>query len=286
MGWNEQWRALAARIEGLMGASKYLLSTFAIVNVDQYAIGRNWILPHFSSIKADLVQFRDRFAAELPTTAVTALNRFIQEVVIPDGVGGNHVSNVQTLAQLADFRAQFEYLIRDVEIEARAVTELAFEHLRRLIVVDADTRKAWCTAFDTHETHCEKLGAVHLLSHGIWAFKAQGDGAATDLVYNEPLNNFARETAASARALVLTEWKRVTDPAALGAKAAEARAQAQLYAGGLLRGLELRSTRYVVLVAKSNLARVEDVVDRGVTYRHIVVPVDPATPSVAAQTIA
>ena len=39
-------------------------------------------------------------------------------------------------AQLQVFRARFEYLIRDREIEGRNLTEPAFEYLQRLIAVD------------------------------------------------------------------------------------------------------------------------------------------------------
>jgi hypothetical protein len=41
-----------------------------------------------------------------------------------------------TFAQLQVFRARFEYLIRDREIEGRNLTESAFEHPQRLIAVD------------------------------------------------------------------------------------------------------------------------------------------------------
>jgi hypothetical protein len=281
MNWIPRWRALAARIEGLLHTGQYLIATFAVVNADQHAIGARWILPHFGAIRTDLIQFRDLFSISLPQDAATALNHFIENVTIP--AAGNHVANVQVLSQLSAFRAEFDYLIHDVEIESRSATELAFEHLRRQIVVDAQIRKAWIGAFKTHETRCEELGAVHLLSHGIWAFKAHGDGAATDLVYNEPLNNFAPGTTSLARALVLTEWKRVTDPRTLRAMADEARNQARLYAGGLLGGIELRNTRYLVLVTERDQATPEDVLEGRITYRHIVIPTAPVVPSNAAR---
>ena len=100
MNWMQQWRALAARIEGLMQAGQYLVSTFAVVSVDQYAVGRNWILPHFRSIRDDLVQFRDRFSAELPESAVHALNHFINHVVVPEGV----VITLRTYRYLGSYR--------------------------------------------------------------------------------------------------------------------------------------------------------------------------------------
>jgi hypothetical protein len=59
---------------------------------------------------------------------------------------------------------------------------LAFEHLRRSIVVSQDAQKSWEIAFNEREATYEKLGAVHLLSDGLWAFKATATGGATGAV--------------------------------------------------------------------------------------------------------
>ena len=157
------------------------------------------------------------------------------------------------LAPLAAFRSEFEYLIRDAEIEGRSLTELAFEHLRRQIVVDKDVRKKWNAAFNRRETACERLGAVHLLSHGIWAFKITAPGAATDLVYGDPLSGRGIVMNRIARALVLTEWKLVKQADDIDGKAQEGRKQTALYAAGVLGDLELKRTRYVVLVCEGEL---------------------------------
>jgi hypothetical protein len=101
----------------------------------------------------------------------------------------------KTLVPLAAFRSEFEYLLQDHEVESRSAVELAFEHLRRLIVVDDQVRKKWQAGFEQHETHCERLGSVHLLSHGIWAFKVATGGAATDLVFPEPIETRASHQA-------------------------------------------------------------------------------------------
>ena len=55
----------------------------------------------------------------------------------------------------------------------RARSERAFLHLRRLLAVDRDVRAKWKAAYEGKqgEVACEALGAVHLLSHGIYAFK-------------------------------------------------------------------------------------------------------------------
>jgi hypothetical protein len=53
-----------------------------------------------------------------------------------------------------------------------------------------------------------------------------------------------------ARALVLTEWKLVKKPNDSDEIANQARSQVRSYAAGLLGDLELKRTRYVVLVTK------------------------------------
>jgi hypothetical protein len=147
--------------------------------------------------------------------------------------------------------------------------------------VDAVLREKWLHALTANqaEVHCEKLGAIHLLGHGIFGFKATGEGAATDLVLGEPLSP-GSPGVASARALVLTEWKvvRPTDTAA--EKAEEARRQASRCATGLLGAFELRTTRYVVLVSRDELDRVPAAMAEGsVTYEHVSIVVSRPVPS-------
>jgi hypothetical protein len=72
-----------------------------------------------------------------------------------------------------------------------------------LIVVDKNVRAKWQAAWKKsggHETRCEQLGAVHLLSHGIWAFKTSANGA-TDLVYSDPIDRYSTIVRQTARAL-------------------------------------------------------------------------------------
>ena len=83
------------------------------------------------------------------------------------------------------------------------------------------------------ETHCEMLGAAHLLSHGIWGFKASAKGERTDLILGEPLTDLS-EVESTAEALVLTEWKVVRKSNELQDKAEEALEQAKRYACGVL----------------------------------------------------
>jgi hypothetical protein len=187
------------------------------------------------------------------------------------------------LVPLAAFRSEFDYHLRDAEVEARNAVELAFEHLRRVIAVDEAVRDEWRAAFARHETRCEQLGAVHLLSHGIWAFKVTGAGAATDLVFADPIDTREAIVKRTARALVLTEWKLVRGPDQATARASEAREQAALYSAGILGGPELKQTRYVVLVSDKDVTPPADVAVGSVTYRHVVIPVSAEAPSVVAR---
>ena len=279
-----QWKNLAARIDGLIRAGEFLASAIsamqseATTGFDYFDCVKDSILPERASIIAEITQLGNIYASELPPQASAVLHDYImreQKKIQMSGVIG-----IQSLAPLASFRSQFEYLIRDAEAEGRSLTELAFEHLRRQIVVDNDIRGKWQTAFNEgNETDCEKLGAVHLLSHGIWAFKVVGTGAATDLVFNEPVKNYADSIRRTARALVLTEWKLVKDEKELLKKARVAREQAKIYSGGVLGDSELKRTRYVILVCGRRLPPLEAVIDGAVIYCHILLPTSPEVAS-------
>jgi hypothetical protein len=137
---------------------------------DVHETFRKSLLPEFKEISDEISELRKTYEAELPVKAVEALKRYESHDWYGKvkNAGGSDASHaIQALAPLGAFRSEFEYLIRDTEIEARNITELAFEHLRRQIVVDDEIRTKWESALSKHETVCEKLGAVHLLGHGI-----------------------------------------------------------------------------------------------------------------------
>ena len=287
MTWLEQWRALAARIDGLIRAGEFLVSAFRVNGTDNFEVFKHSFLPELVAVSTEIEQFGKIYAGELPQKASEALQKYIalQSGITQLWQGRNNIGpvDIQALAPLASFRSQFEYLIRDSEVEGRNLTELAFEHLRRQLVVDADVRTKWQNAFKRHETACERLGAVHLLSHGIWAFKFVAPGGATDLVFGDPIEQHAQVVRRTARALVLTEWKLVKPPNKITVKAEEGRNQAALYSAGVLGDAELKRTRYVVLVCKSELTPPDDVIVGVVTYRHVVLPVSPKAPSTMAR---
>lgn len=287
MTWLEQWRNLAARIDGLIRAGEFLASAInamqsdGVRSIDYFDCVKQSILPERDAIIVEIECLGKTYASVLPQQASAALNKYVERNEIKNQPSG--VIGIQLLAPLASFRSQFEYLIRDAETEGRSLTELAFEHLRRQLVVDKDIRKKWKAAFEERETACERLGAVHLLSHGIWAFKFLAIGGATDLVFGDPVEKYAVIARRAARALVLTEWKLVESQDEVMIKAQEARKQAKIYSGGVLGDAELKRTRYVVLVCKSELTPPDDVSDGAVTYRHVLLPTSPKNPSTMAR---
>lgn len=129
------------------------------------------------------------------------------------------------------------------------------------------------------EAACEKLGAVHLLAHGI----LKGGHAETDLVFGEEVNDVGAGISRAARAIVLTEWKIVSDPKDIEQKAREARRQTDEYEAGVLGDLELKGTRYIILVGQSQNHGLEDVREKGTCYRHIWIAIEPKSPSKAAR---
>lgn len=282
MLWRDAWRVLAGRIEGLMRAAEYLSSIKAIVGNDSFGVVKNWITPGLKGLIAELRTFEGDFGSQLPPQARACLKGYIQSPPFTEE-SRRILENLWAIGATAAFRAEFEYLLQDADAEGRTRTELSFEHLRRKIVVHNAVRDEWREAFDVGEVRCEQLGAAHLLSHGIWAFKVDAKGARTDLVYPDlPLDTEMPTIERAARNLVLTEWKRVSDPKTLGDKAKQAREQTKLYASSALGGLELRHTRYIVLVTERHAEPLGDVQEGAVRFRHITIPVSPEVPSRAS----
>jgi len=280
MNWIERWRAIAARISGLMEATKFQLQAYQVQN---HNTGMLRALIHdLRQIHEELKILHEDCHSQMPPLAATALQEFCNKP-IPDPTPTGEAVDFQLLIPTAIFLSRFNYLIQDMEIEGRTATELAFEHLRRLIAIDKDVRAKWSDAFQQGETACEKMGAVHLLAHGIWAFKVRNGRAETDLVYGETEGSPNSVIRRTARALVLTEWKLVRDPRGADSKGAEARRQASEYSGGVLGDLELKRTRFIVLVGQHEQTPPDDREEGGVNYRHIWLSVDPKTPSVSAR---
>jgi hypothetical protein len=119
---------------------------------------RKSIVPELTAIRTEIKNLLTPYGDSLPANALSAIERYLTvPLPAPDMTYGLE-ANLHLVVALAAFRSEFEYLIRDLELEGRNRTELAFEHLRRLIAVDAEVGGKWKAAFCQRETACERLG--------------------------------------------------------------------------------------------------------------------------------
>lgn len=280
MSWRIEWKALSDQILGLLEAGEFYLQTKSIRRDDPYRVAEKQLMPQAQEILRDLTDFNTRYKSLLPPKAAWRLQEFLNNFYQHfyeeklDAQAGIQIR----LTALASFRSQFNYHLSDLSAMTRQLSERAFLHLKRSIVADPDQRRKWKEAFERGETACERLGASHLLLHGIWAFKINADGERTDLVFGEPIRDL-EEIERSSEALVLTEWKKAGSAAEVDRKLAEAKAQVARYVAGSLAGLELAHYRYIVIVSERDFPMPEDSRDRGFVYRNINIAVDPNPPS-------
>jgi hypothetical protein len=230
------------------------------------------------------MSFRDKFDSSLPQAAITAIDGLnetsgglIRGSEQKIGLSVRQPQIWAGLVALGAVETELAFLLSGSQESIRALSERAFAHLQRSLVVDVALRERWQEAFKSGEPECEKLGAVHLLLHGIWAFKAHAAGERTDLVYQEKLD--LATAARSSEGLVLTEWKKATSNDDAQNKFSEAHAQARLYMTGALGGTELAGFRYLVVVSEKRVSTPENQVEAGVVYRHINIAVEPDPPS-------
>jgi hypothetical protein len=272
--WLDDWQALAARMLGLAESGDAMARALA-VNTDDAGSIRQFLVPAGQEALTQLRAFGDTNREALGTAAM-AIDRFLSAPGFHDRTDFQ-IRNVQRLMALRALVTEVNYCLSDRDARGRSAVEWAFLHLQRSLAADPDLQAKWLKAVGNDEPACEKLGAVHLLSHGIFPFKASAAGAATDLILGERIDPEARDLR-NARTLVLTEWKLVTS-VDVENKAEQARRQLKKYSTGILAGLMLRSRRYAVLVSENEVPVPADLVEGDVTYQHVRVIVRPPTPS-------
>jgi hypothetical protein len=277
MNYLERWNLLVGRIRGHETACRLFLG-FSGPLIDN-APGVLILLADQCKATVDEIRkYGSEFGIQLPAAATEGIGRFLE------GQPKSDVKGVQLLqslvVQLVAFEGELSYLLQNRQQLIRRLSERAFIHLQRSIAADPEIQAKWQAAFK-RETDLERLGSVHLLLHGIWAFKADA-GARTDLIFGEQIETYAEELRA-ASGLVLTEWKKAKSPVEVDSRFAEARRQAQSYSQGPLAGIELTTYRYLVVVTEKQIRNSWDEVVDGITYRHINIAVDPDMPSVVAR---
>ncbi len=282
MNWRSDWLALHDRIAGIEQAFNIFIHGLSLKTGDPYNIGRKVFRPEFTALLATIREFRVAHATVVPSNAVATIDRFLS--THGSLVGSNDLDNtghlVASVTALTAFRTELTFQLTNRDASRLRATERALQHLQRSIVADRTVRDRWTDAFDQGETTCEALGATHLLGHGIWAFKVSASGERTDLVYNEPLSDLDGVAMAS-DSLVLTEWKVVRSALDLQTKIDAATRQVDRYSAGVLAGLELVNSRFIIVVSSDRLQLPPDVSRNAVTYRVRGIAVAPASPSKA-----
>jgi hypothetical protein len=282
MTYSDQWKALSIRIRGLMQAAQLHAQYLAVRSSDSYGRGKR-LREQSEGVLSALRSFRENYHQSLPTAALVAIDDFVARTatLITDTTGPPDAVEERvwaTLVSLAAFETQISFILSDVQESIRARSERAFSHLQRSIVADTAFREKWLNAFEDGEVGCERLGAVHLLLHGIWAFKVDAAGARTDLVFQEPAGDLI-DVQRYADGIVLTEWKKANPEDDSARRFQEARLQARRYAQGALAGIELTGYRYAVVVSRQQVEIPDDLTEDEVVYRHINIAVNPRLPS-------
>lgn len=281
MIWQNTWQALSARIAAFVqGCLVFYESAKSVSPMGDYSGNMSsYLLPSAESSVEELRLLRDTSRESMPPRAIAALDRFFATWDARHRASGGGFPRLQVfVAALSAIRCELDYLLVDHEASGCNLVERAFTHLQRLIVADTTVAQSWSRAFDAGEMACEKLGAVHLLHHGVWAFKASAEGERTDLVMGTRLE-VTPDVRRVVEVLALSEWKLVHAAKEVVPTADQGLRQARRYCGGILAGFELSYTRYIVLVSQKTIERPAAVVDGNITYRFITIAVDPEPPS-------
>lgn len=281
MSFVSEWKVISTRINGLKDAVQYFIQYNQPDGKD--TLGKV-LLPQVLDIYKLIDQFQDTYKTILPPTAQKCIDNYLaqdKDIINESATPYNGISRLKHLfTSLLSFQSELSFHFSDTQFVIHRITERAFVHLQRLIIVDETIRNNWVNGFKL-ETRCEMLGAVHFLSHGIWAFKAHAIYGRTDLVLGEPFNlNQVEETS---EGLVLTEWKLVKNVNDIQKEASAAHSQAKSYSEGVLAGIELRNYRYLVLVSEKQITLPKDIVEGEVIYKYKNIAISPDVPSRAAK---
>jgi hypothetical protein len=142
----EAWRAIADRIHGLVEAARLHKS----YPQDSFGRGR-FLRDNISSVLSELRSFRDQSQHALPPAAVTDIDNLAKSTgnllsMATDQVGPPELRDealFTTLFQLSTFTTEMASILSNVQWPLRALSERAFQHLQRLLVVDEQFREKW-----------------------------------------------------------------------------------------------------------------------------------------------
>lgn len=282
--WRAEWNAISARIEGFIRTGEIFYQSIQKSSDRPSDTLDQTLIPESTELYNCVKAYKENYSKVLPAKLDNSINNLINKY---DSLFSNKpdqqtsaLDYQRRLLTLSAFRSEFEYHLFDIQDEIRLVSERAFVHLQRCIVADSEYKQKWQTAFKNHETACEKLGAIHLLWHGIWAFKVNAEGGRTDLVMGDKnADETAQQTSIG---MVLTEWKCAKTENDVIYKYEQGINQASNYSSSVLGGIELADTRYIVVVTKKQITH-ESRTENNIKYKFINIAVDPDPPSVQAR---
>lgn len=283
MNYFTEWNAISERINGVRRAVEFFTTNqrsrmfkkeeVSAVPMTYEHLGRMCYRTAY-----EIFGFSVRYEGVLSPLAVDAMNDFRRTWPEIDGKVWDRSRVFAAVTHLLAIQSEFTFFTSDTDQLIRSQTERAFLHLQRLLVADQLFARRWRSAFNGGELQCEKLGAAHLLWHGIWAFKTSAEGGRTDIAFNEPLDKFERR---AADGLILTEWKKSSVENASEMFEVALR-QSRRYASDTLAGVELSDVRYLVVVTPKEVpfSKIpDDFVKSDVLYRHINIAITRKTPS-------
>lgn len=282
---HEKWKIISLKIDGIKTSSEFLIN--ALKCKTDYGIGlQKHIIKQIKETIDDISEFKKLMNNNTDYNSIEAiisLEEFCQE----RGLYHNDsamtddmqiVLMVSLLTRMLLMQNEVSYYLEDHQRKIKNISEKAFLHLQRKIIADPDENKKWKAAIE-REIECEKLGSLHLLWHGIWAFKVNADGERTDLIFNDEVLNIKDSDLGAVSGLVLTEWKVLRSGENATSKFSEARNQARMYTKGSLAGVELAKYRYAIVVSEENIHTPDDILDNNIIWRHINIAINSKSPS-------
>ncbi|MDP2316535.1 MAG: hypothetical protein Q8P41_26820 [Pseudomonadota bacterium] len=191
-----EWESVFGRARAVIEAVRFHLAS----HTSYYGTG-NYLMTEVEKSRAEIRKIHERRALSPKVTSCIE-RRDGLEWVKPSNAPRD-VAHVASL--LAGYTAELEYHLRDHDTVWASQVERAFLHLNHTLFVDKCVRARWSRAFVQREEECEKLGALHLLSHGIWAFKAHGLRERTDLILGTRIVNPSTRARRAVDVLTRTE---------------------------------------------------------------------------------
>ncbi len=150
MTYNDPWKALSARIQGLMQAAQLHARFLAVRRSDPHRRAKR-LGKQVEDVLSLLQTFRDSYQGMLPSAAVDSIDYSIEKMgSLLSQTGGSPDDQQErvwaALVQLGAFETELSFILSDIQQLIRSRAERAFSHLQRSIVADPAFGEKWRTA--------------------------------------------------------------------------------------------------------------------------------------------